>query len=378
MREDLPELIAEAKKAGCKYVQLNSNGIRIANEKGYIKKLKEAGLSFVFMQFDGVTDDVYKTLRGKNLFLTKCRAIANCAKENIGVTLVPTVVPGVNDKQLGDILRFAVKHSPAVRGVHLQPAGYLGRIPDMPEEDARYPIDRLLYDLVEQSEGLIYFPGTNPDGVSDILRRAVNDIGVEAVMVNGIYDIEKAAKEGEGAQCYCGMPIQLYRLCKKAPHLKPKSLLLSADYIPQVVVENFKKIWGCDVYPHYGMTEMGLGFAVDCPHHNGMHMRNADIYLEIINPDTGEILPDGETGELVFTTIRREAMPLIRYRTGDIGRMVKNDKVCGCGNTMPMLEVVYGRGRDNVLTDGTNGFGVHIMEEILLQKVWIWLYAQEV
>ncbi len=215
---------------------------------------------------------------------------------------------------------------------------------------------------------VIYFPGTNPDGVSDILRRAVNDIGVEAVMTNGIYDIEKAVKEGEGAQCYCGMPIQLYRLCKKAPHLKPKSILLSADYIPNIVLENFKKIWECDVYPHYGMTEMGLGFAVDCPHHNGMHLRNADIYLEIINPETGEILPDGEVGELVFTTIRREAMPLIRYRTGDIGRMVKSDKICGCGNTMPMLEVVYGRGRDNVLTDGTKGFGIHIIEEILFQN----------
>lgn len=162
MREDLPELIAEAKKAGCKYVQLNSNGIRIANEKGYIKKLKDAGLSFVFMQFDGVTDDVYRTLRGRNLFLTKCRAIANCAKENIGVTLVPTVTPGVNDKQLGDILRFAVKHSPAVRGIHLQPAGYLGRIPDIPEEDARYPLDRLLFDLVEQSDGMLKLENLAP------------------------------------------------------------------------------------------------------------------------------------------------------------------------------------------------------------------------
>lgn len=223
--------------------------------------------------------------------------------------------------------------------------------------------------LVKKGEKtVIYFPGTGENGVSDVLRKAVNDIGVEGYLANGVYDIEKAIKEGEGAECYCGMPIQLYRLCKKAPHLKPKSVLLSADYIPQIVVENMKKIWGCDIYPHYGMTEMGLGFAVDCPHHNGMHLRNADIYLEVIDPKTGRVLPEGEIGELVFTTIRRQAMPIIRYRTGDIGRMVPADRVCGCGNTMPMLEVVYGRGRDNVLTDGVNGFGVHILEEELFQN----------
>lgn len=204
--------------------------------------------------------------------------------------------------------------------------------------------------------------------MSDVLRKAVNDIGVEGCLANGIYDIEKAIKDGEGGDCFCGMPIQLYRLCKKAPHLKPKSVLLSADYIPQIVLQNMKKIWGCDIYPHYGMTEMGLGFAVDCPHHNGMHLRSADIYLEVIDPESGKVLPEGETGELVFTTIRREAMPIIRYRTGDIGRTVPADKVCGCGNTMPMLEVVYGRGRDNVLTDGTNGFGVHILEEELFKN----------
>lgn len=162
VREDLPQIIAEAKKAGCKYVQLNSNGIRIANEPGYIKKLKDAGLSFVFMQFDGVTDDIYRTLRGRNLFLTKCRAIANCAKENIGVTLVSTITPGVNDKQLGEILKFAVKHSPAVRGIHLQPVGYLGRIPNIPQEDARYPMDRLIFDLVEQSQGMITAENLSP------------------------------------------------------------------------------------------------------------------------------------------------------------------------------------------------------------------------
>lgn len=71
MRNDLPELAAAAKALGCKYVQLNSNGIRLANDEGYVKKLADAGVSFVFLQFDGIDDEIYKTLRGVPLFTIK-------------------------------------------------------------------------------------------------------------------------------------------------------------------------------------------------------------------------------------------------------------------------------------------------------------------
>lgn len=155
LRDDLPEIVAFAKEAGYPYIQLNTNGLRLAADPGYVKALAQAGLSFVFLQFDGVSDDVYRTLRGRPLLALKEQAIANCAACRIGVTLVPTLVPGVNTHQVGDLVRYAMTHTPAVRGVHFQPVSYFGRIPHQPTDDQRYTLGQLLDDLVEQTGGVI-------------------------------------------------------------------------------------------------------------------------------------------------------------------------------------------------------------------------------
>jgi uncharacterized radical SAM superfamily Fe-S cluster-containing enzyme len=168
LRDDLPGIVAAAKGAGCSYVQLNTNGIRLAEDKSLVEKLALAGLSFVFLQFDGADDAVYETLRGRPLCAIKEQAIANCAEHRIGVTLVPTLVPGVNNHHVGDIIRYAVQHSPDVRGVHFQPVSYFGRSPVSPEGNLglrprrgvpqsapRYTLDELLRDIVDQSAGLV-------------------------------------------------------------------------------------------------------------------------------------------------------------------------------------------------------------------------------
>ena len=151
LRDDLPELIAYIRSSGAQYVQLNSNGLRLAEDEGYVKALADAGLSFVFMQFDGISDDVYMALRGKELFETKRRAIEMCGKYGLGVTLVPTVVRGVNEHQLGDIIRFGTELSPVVRGVHFQPVSYFGRYPTQPDDDERYTLDELIEALGTQA-----------------------------------------------------------------------------------------------------------------------------------------------------------------------------------------------------------------------------------
>ena len=162
VRDDLAGIIREAKSAGCKYVQLNTNGVRLATDKEYLHALKDAGLSFVFMQFDGMDDRVYRTLRGRELLAIKKQAIQNCGELNIGVTLVPTVVPGVNDHQIGDILRFAVSQSPYVRGLHFQPVSYFGRTPSAPDNTMRYTLDRLLFDLDAQASDVLPFGSLKP------------------------------------------------------------------------------------------------------------------------------------------------------------------------------------------------------------------------
>lgn len=155
VRDDLPRIVAAAKEAGCRYVQLNTNGIRLAADKEYVRALAEAGLSFVFMQFDGTRDPIYRTLRGRGLFDIKKQAIENCAQHNLGVTLVPTIVPGVNTGDIGNIIRFAVAHSPAVRGVHFQPVSYFGRFPSLPSDSRRFTLDELLLAIEDQAGELV-------------------------------------------------------------------------------------------------------------------------------------------------------------------------------------------------------------------------------
>lgn len=151
LRDDLPELVRYAKEAGCSYVQVNTNGIRLAQEPDYARKLKQAGLDIVFLQFDGTTDAIYEILRGKPLLQTKCQAICVCGELGLGVTLVPTVVPGVNDGLLGELISFASDRVPAVRGIHFQPVSYFGRYPDLPQGDGRYTLDDLMTDISRQS-----------------------------------------------------------------------------------------------------------------------------------------------------------------------------------------------------------------------------------
>ncbi|HHX75000.1 MAG TPA: radical SAM protein [Firmicutes bacterium] len=159
VRDDLPRIVAAAKEAGCRYVQLNTNGIRLAGDREYVRDLAAAGLSFVFMQFDGTDDNIYRTLRGRSLFSIKKQAIENCAQYNLGVTLVPTIVPHVNTAEIGNIIRFAVGHSPAVRGVHFQPVSYFGRFPSLPSDSSRFTLDELLAAIEEQAGTLV--PGNS-------------------------------------------------------------------------------------------------------------------------------------------------------------------------------------------------------------------------
>lgn len=151
LRDDLPELVSYAKEVGCSYVQVNTNGFRLAEEPEYARRLAQAGLDIVFLQFDGTREDIYQTLRGKPLLEIKKRAIQVCSDLRIGVTLVPTVVKGVNDDNLGEIVAFARSLVPGVRGVHFQPVSYFGRYPNAPGEEERYTLDRLMADISDQA-----------------------------------------------------------------------------------------------------------------------------------------------------------------------------------------------------------------------------------
>lgn len=110
-----------------------------------------------------------------------------------------------------------------------------------------------------------------------------------------------------------------------------------------------------EAFDNYGLSEIiGPGVAFECEHHNGLHVNEDHFIVEVINPDTGEVLPDGETGELVFTTITKQGFPLIRYRTGDISSILC-DK-CPCGRTSRRIRRISGRSDDMMIVDGNNLF----------------------
>ena len=151
LRDDLPELVRCAKEAGCGCVQINTNGLRLAREPEYAKRLSEAGLDIVFLQFDGTRDEIFSRLRGAPLLETKLRAVRVCSDLGVGVTLVPTVVRGVNDGDLGALVALAASLAPGVRGVHFQPVSYFGRYPGQVPPEARIPLDELLSELQRQA-----------------------------------------------------------------------------------------------------------------------------------------------------------------------------------------------------------------------------------
>ena len=192
---------------------------------------------------------------------------------------------------------------------------------------------------------LILLPGTTPDSVGDLLARALAHMQVTGVIHGPVSDPQAALEQAVGADCLVGIPVQVLAMAEQpgAKDLRGSlnSVLLTTDYVPQSLARRVAAAWGCEVFEHYGMTETGLGAGVDCRAHQGYHLRAADLYYEVVDPAGDALLPPGEEGELVLTTLTRQAMPLLRYRTGDLGRLLPGP--CACGGFTPRLERVPGR-----------------------------------
>ncbi len=125
-----------------------------------------------------------------------------------------------------------------------------------------------------------------------------------------------------------------------------------------------EKFFGIDVYNSYGLSEMnGPGVAFECMEKDGMHLWEDNFIMEIIDPETGEKLPEGEKGELVLTTLCREAMPILRYRTRDIVMIIPGK--CKCGRTHRRISRIIGRSDDMIIIRGVNIFPQQI-ERVLM------------
>lgn len=152
-RNDLPQIARLGRELGFQHVMVNTNGIRIAEDIEYLLNLKQSGVDTIYLQFDGVTSNVYNRIRNVDLLDTKLQTLKNCAQVEIGVVLVPTVVPGINNHQLGDIIQFAKKWMPTVKGIHFQPVSYFGRCLKEPNDEDRMTIPDVLEAIEAQTEG---------------------------------------------------------------------------------------------------------------------------------------------------------------------------------------------------------------------------------
>lgn len=244
------------------------------------------------------------------------------------------------------------------------------------EEDQQLTVDYFqngMQLIVDSSDTvLILMPARMPGSIGKLLSEGLRNFGADTVdyglpqmrpdqsgsgsaaeenAAEGTAAEETAAEaeklldiiETEHITCIVALPTHMRMLAEHAAGRavappKLRSVLLSAEYVPDETVEYIKDVFGCKVYEHYGMTEMGLGCAVSCGLGDGYHVRESDLYIEIINPETGMVVEDGEPGEVVFTTLTRKGMPFVRYRTGDFSRWITEE--CPCGSQLKRLAKV--------------------------------------
>lgn len=216
----------------------------------------------------------------------------------------------------------------------------------------------------------ILLPGATPDSTGHLLARALERFQVSSHIIGLVAQPEVAARTLAQLRpdALVGFPVQILAIARMAEFLglslgRIRSVLLSSDYVPQSLCIELHALLGCEIFTHYGTTETGLGGGVDCLAHDGSHLREADLLFEIIDPHTAAPLADGQWGEIVFTTLRRTGMPLLRYRTGDLGRILPG--TCACGSCIRRLDQVRGRiNQERQLHSGAR-LGLHQLDEAL-------------
>lgn len=187
----------------------------------------------------------------------------------------------------------------------------------------------------DEARVLVFLQNSQGRGIGSILAQSLNAFGMQgwtADLQDSTDDILRATVEHK-INVWFGDAITIYRatrVLEKQADLRSlgmQCIFITMSNIPQSMIDYLHSAWGCRVSTHYGLTESGWGLAVDCDVCPGYHYDELDHIVEVIDPETGGPVPEGQEGEVVLTNISRDCMPLIRYRTGDIATLTRS--VCG-------------------------------------------------
>lgn len=187
----------------------------------------------------------------------------------------------------------------------------------------------------DEARVLVFLQNSQGRGIGSILAQSLNAFGMQgwtADLQDSTDDILCATVEHK-INVWFGDAITIYRatrVLEKQADLRSlgmQCIFITMSNIPQSMIDYLHSAWGCRVSTHYGLTESGWGLAVDCDVCPGYHYDELDHIVEVVDPETGGPVPEGQEGEVVLTNISRGCMPLIRYRTGDIATLTRS--VCG-------------------------------------------------
>lgn len=288
-------------------------------------------------------------------------------------------IPIISDKDIienGNKM-ICVSQSEISRIVTLNTSGTMGQYKRIffTKEDQNLTVDFFIHGLsflVEKNDTMmIMMPCERENSVGDLIKKALINMEVTPVLNGTLLSFEKTTDLmiKNNVNSIVGMPVEILALGRyikerKLP-IEIKSILLSADTVNDTFIDEIKNVYNCDVYNHFGMTETGLGGAVDCIYHEGMHIRENDLLVEIVNPITKESLKEGESGEVLITTLSRKAMPLIRYATGDISSITTGN--CSCKSILKRLNKIEYRINDRVYLGKNLYININMIDNILFK-----------
>ncbi|MFZ1986676.1 MAG: DVU_1553 family AMP-dependent CoA ligase [Desulfatitalea sp.] len=218
--------------------------------------------------------------------------------------------------------------------------------------------------VAPQQRMLVLMPCRQPHSVGDLLSRGLARLGVH-VIAHGPMQSAEAVVDAvlrNQIDCLVGVPSEMAALARypgsgRIPPGQIRSIWLGTQNTLRSAAEEIGRFWGCPVLQHYGAAEMCPGGGVECTARDGFHLREADLLIEIVAPCTPRPVDDGSYGEVLVTTLTREAMPLVRYRTGHLAAVMPEP--CPCGSALRRMTSICPNPREPLMLKGVYTNGPH-------------------